>query len=134
MTTYQLDTNVLLRYLTQDVLSQSKRVRSLMSLARRRVVSLQVCEPIFVETAVMLRNYYKYPRVTIYKLLSDLLNAPELDIEHRERLSKATALYHDTTIDFIDCILLICAGTQDQQVFSFDAKVTLLASSSEQSH
>ena len=123
MIIYTLYTNCLLRYLTCDIPTQAKKVRNLMSTAKKHQVRLSVCEPIFIETAVMLKNYFKYDRDKVFLLLSDLLAAPELEIENRDRLAKATVLYHETSVDFTDCILLIYAQTQRYKVFTFDSKL-----------
>lgn len=123
MTSYQLDTNALLRYLTQDIPALAKQVHDLIIQAQKNRVRLYVCEPVFIETAVMLRNYYKFPKPQVAELLISLLSAKELIIENSANLSKACAIYRDTSIDLIDSILLIRSQTLKHQLFTFDQKL-----------
>ncbi len=98
-----------------------------MNLAKKHKAELHICEPIFIETAVMLKNYYKYNREKVFSLLSDLLAATDLAIENRDRLIQATSLYRETSIDFPDCILIIHARINQLKVLTFDEKVKNIA-------
>lgn len=126
---YQLDTNCLLRYLTRDIPAQAKQMHQLVSETSTNQHQLFICEPIFIETAVMLKNYFKFPKDKVASLLIDLLSTPIFDIENHDLLLKATALYEDQPLDFVDCILFIRAQTHNHQIFTFDSKLTNLAQS-----
>jgi predicted nucleic-acid-binding protein len=127
MTTYQLDTNVLLRYLTRDIPTQAKQALQLVNQAEKKEVTLEICEPVFIETAVMLRNYYKFPKTRVVNFLKDLLLSPCFRIENSHLLSLAIVTYSQSPIDFVDSILLIRSQTLNHKLFSFDRHLTSLA-------
>ncbi len=130
----QLDTNALLRYTTNDVPKEADMVEMLIKKAKEGTVSLYICEPIFIETAVMLKQYFKFPKGKIVSALSFLINSPELHIENRQNLLRALGVYAEHSVDFVDCVLLVRAQTQKRQVFTFDSKLALLASSQEKAN
>ena len=74
MTHYQLDTNVLLRYLTHDIPIQAKVVKQLFKKAQQKKVRVEVSEPVFIEITVALRNYFKFPKIKVVPLLKTLLS------------------------------------------------------------
>ncbi len=129
MRSYQLDTNALLRYITNDIRVQADQVELLFKKAIKGSVSLHICEPVFIETAVMLRNYFKFPKNKIVEALTPLLNSPELEIENRHQLTLAISIYSNKDLDLVDCILLIRAQNRKQQIFTFDSKLQTLFSS-----
>lgn len=126
MTSYQIDTNALLRFLTGDIPVQQAQVEKLINSSRKHLVNLHVCEPVFIETAVMLRNYYKYPRQQIVNLLTVLLNSPELIIENRKLLIKSLDTYAENSIDFVDSVLLVRTESHKHRLFTFDHHLTNL--------
>ena len=130
----QFDTNALLRYTTNDVPKEADIVEILIKKAKDGTVSLYICEPIFIETAVMLKQYFKFPKGKIVSVLSFLINSPELNIENRQNLLRALGVYAEYSVDFVDCVLLVRAQTQGRQVFTFDSKLALLASSQEKAN
>ena len=120
MISYQLDTNTLFRFLTNDIPRQRSQVEDLIRKAKRHQVTLHVCEPIFIETAVTLKNYFKYPKNKIVDLLGLLINSSELTIENRQLLIKSLDTYADHALDFVDCVLLMRTQTLNHRLFSFD--------------
>ncbi len=131
---YQLDTNVLLRYLTHDIPGKYQKVRLLFDLAKKGRMTLHICEPVFIETAVMLRNYFKFPKEKIISFLQDLLNASHLIIENSTQLASAVTVYSQYPIDLVDAVLLVRSQIHRRQIFTFDSKLALLASAQEKSN
>ena len=129
MISYQLDTNALLRFLTNDIPSQRSQVEDLIRKSRLHQVTLHICEPIFIETAVTLKNYFKYPRDKIVSLLGLLINSPELIIENHQLLVQSLDLYADHPLDFVDCILHNRAQTKNHRLFTFDSQLQKIHSS-----
>ncbi|KKU06435.1 MAG: PilT protein domain protein [Candidatus Magasanikbacteria bacterium GW2011_GWA2_45_39] len=130
----QLDTNALLRYTTNDIPKEADMVEVLIKKAKEGTVSLYICEPIFIETAVMLKQYFKFPKGKIVSILSFLINSPELHIENRQGLLRALGVYAEYSVDFVDCVLLVRTQMQNQQIFTFDVRLSLLASSQEKAN
>lgn len=129
MNTWQLDTNVLLRFLTQDDPAKAKEVDILFSKAEQGKFRLEICEPVFVETAVSLRNYFKFPRDQVTELLKTLLSRAWLQIENHEVISQALHFYQSSALDLVDCLIFIRAKINKQRIFTFDAKLNELVES-----
>lgn len=127
MQSYQLDTNALLRYLTHDIPGEYQKTQQLFNQAKKGRVKLAICEPVFLETAVMLRNYFKFPKDKVVSFLHDLLNISYLTIENASQLAPAISLYSQNSIDLVDAIFLIRAQIGQQQVFTFDSHLSRLA-------
>lgn len=134
MDEYQVDTNALLRYLAHDIPGEYQKTRWLFNKAKNGRVALDICEPVFIETAVMLKNYFKFPKGQITSFLHDLLNTSYLNIENASQLASAVNLYSQNSIDLVDAILLIRAQTNRQKIFTFDSRLSLLASSQEKAN
>ena len=123
MNTWQLDTNVLLRFLTQDDPAKAKEVDTFFLKAEQGKVRLEISEPVFVETAVSLRNYFKFPRERVTELLKTLISRSWLQIENHDIVSQALSYYQSHTLDFVDCLIFIRAQKYNQKIFTFDAKL-----------
>lgn len=129
MDEYQLDTNALLRYLTHDIIGEYQKTRTLFNQAKNGRMKLYVCEPVFLETAVMLKRYFKFPKEKVVSFLRDLLNTSYLNIENSAQLASAVNIYSQNSIDLVDAILLMRAQVNRQRIFTFDSRLLLLASS-----
>lgn len=129
MTTYQVDTNALLRFLTGDIPRQAKATENLLGQAKQQLVSLEICEPVFIETAVALRNYFKFPKVKVVEMLESLLSFPGTEIENHHQITQALAIYSQMDLDLTDCLVYLRAKAKHQRIFTFDSHLSLLASS-----
>ena len=128
MTTYQIDTNALLRFLTKDIPRQAKATENLLSRAKRQLVDLEICEPVFIETTVALRNYFKFPKKKVAEMLESLLSFPNIYIENRQQIAQALTIFSQMDLDLTDCLIYLRAKVKQQQIFTFDRKLSLLAS------
>lgn len=134
MTTYQVDTNALLRFLTKDVPRQAKATENLLNQAWQRLVNLEICEPVFIETAVALRNYFKFPKIKVVEMLESLLSFPNIDIENRQQIAQALDIFAQVDLDLTDCLIYLRAKAKRQRIFTFDSKLSLLASAQEKAN
>jgi predicted nucleic-acid-binding protein len=102
-----LDTNVIVRYLTQDDRTQSRKANAIIDAAlaggeRIHLDTVVVCELVWV-----LRSAYGYDRATIVDALSKLLEAAQLSIDDRDRLRDAAGRYGQGVGDFADYVLAL---------------------------
>ena len=117
-----LDTNVLVRYFTQDDPAQSRRASAFMeshcTVEDPGYVSLVVlCELVWVLDAG-----YGYAKPDILRLLRGMTSAPALTLEKHERVSRALALYEKGKAGFADCLIACsCEDETAVPVFTFDA-------------
>lgn len=128
MTDYQLDSNVILRFLVGDDVKKRTQVEGLLRQAKEGKVRLIISEPIMLEVAVGLRNYYKYSREKIVELLRIISNLEWLTIENKDSLISTLHYYEQYALDFADCQLLSNIKRYGQKLFSFDKKLMEIAS------
>ena len=103
-----LDTNILIRYVTQDDALLTPRANAIMS-------SLTVEEPGWIaltalaEFAWVMSRRFKIDRAGIHFILQQLMSQPKLMLEQHELVRKATGLYLLGNVDFSD-YLVACSG------------------------
>jgi len=100
-----LDTNVLLRYLTQDDPPQAK-------LADQRIDRLDagdnrgfINSVVLCETLWVLAKGYHYSRTDIDKVVDQLLLTREFEMENRSLVWAALHDFRDGAADFADCLI-----------------------------
>jgi predicted nucleic-acid-binding protein len=99
-----LDTNVLLRYVTQDDPEQSpKASRLIESLTAESPGYLTVVS--IIELAWVLTGCYGGTKEEIRKVLETLLRARELVIAEADTVWKALCVYRNSRADFADCLI-----------------------------
>ena len=104
-----LDTNVIVRYLVQDDPEQaavaSHVFEDVLSTGNRGFVSSVVlCEVVWV-----LKRGYKVRKPGLCRVLRGLLAAEELELEHRDLVSKAVDRFESGKADFSDYLVGECA-------------------------
>jgi predicted nucleic-acid-binding protein len=100
-----LDTNVLVRYLTQDEPAQAR-------LATRKIKELNADRnPGFINTIVLcetiwvLSRGYGYPREAMANTIEHILLAEEFEIEQRSLAWAALQDFRNGQADFADCLI-----------------------------
>lgn len=100
-----LDTNVLVRYLTQDDVSQSRRANRLISEALDRGESLHLSTIVLCETVWVLRWAYHAGKPELLRTLARILDTAEFSVEDSDGCREALALYQDGQGDFPEYLL-----------------------------
>jgi len=117
-----LDTNILIRYVTQDDVQLTPRANAIMD-------SLTAESPGWISLTAMaefvwvLSRRFKIDRTRIHIVLQQLLVQPNLAIEQQELVRKAAAQYLRGTADFSD-YLVACSGeiAGCKETVTFDRK------------
>ena len=101
-----LDTNVIIRYVTNDNPDQSARSLALLREVEDGERSVMTCEGVFVEAVQVLesKRLYNLPRSEIRSVLTDLIELPGLQIPHKSTYIRALDLYASTSLDFVDTL------------------------------
>jgi predicted nucleic-acid-binding protein len=117
-----LDTNVILRFVTQDHPTQS-------AAANRLMESFSIDKPGFVPTICVielvwaLKTFYKAKSSDIGQAVETLLRAEGLIIERSELVWQALRLFTKTSADFADCLIERCAHAEGcDHTATFDRK------------
>lgn len=116
-----LDTNVLVRYLSQDDVRQSvaanKLIESLSS-HKRAFLSLVT----LLETVWVMEGRYGATRSEIRSILEDLLKQDGFEIQEADSLREALIHYARPSVDLHDALILCLAHQRKAKVLTFDKK------------
>lgn len=126
MITFLVDSNIFLRYILKDNVTQWKLAQDYFIKARRGEVKLIFLSDVILEIEFVLRKYYRKSNQEISQYLSSLLAAPYIEIEKREILYSAFAVYQHTNIEIVDLILYFTAKSQEARILTFDKRLTKL--------
>jgi len=96
------DTNLFLRFLTNDVPDQAQAVHQLLLQAAQGKVSLITTSLVIAEIVWTLESFYKETKENIQQLILSFLNTPGLKVDNGELIVHALRWYVDKNIDFID--------------------------------
>ena len=100
-----LDTNVLVRYLTEDDEVQAERAAALVEGALSRGEKLYVGHVVLCELAWVLGGAYRRPRSDIAAALRGLLSAAQVQVEDADLAHRALARYERGRAGFADFLI-----------------------------
>jgi predicted nucleic-acid-binding protein len=100
-----VDTNVLVRYLTQDDPAQAEAVDSLVSTSVKNAVRLHIDDVVLCELVWVLRGAYRFNKSTITSTIEKILDTTLFTFEDRDLLRRALVQYQDGTGDFADYVI-----------------------------
>lgn len=110
-----LDTNVVLRYLLKDV-------PDMFEIASANKKSDCVVYPeVVAEVVYVLKSVYKVERIDISDSVICFLD--EVISEKKEAIIKGLSLFAETTLDFVDCLLIAYHECYGYDVLTFDKKM-----------
>ena len=118
-----LDTNVIVRYLTQDDDAQSAAASKLISNLNQDQPGY-ICSVVLAEICWVLSKSYKENRDDISDAVEGLLRSNDLVVENSEASYRALAVYRDSTsIDFADALIAETASLAGaEEIVTFDQK------------
>lgn len=120
-----LDTNVLIRHLTQDHADHSPRSSRLIADVFAGIQIVHVSETMIFETVFTLSSMYKVPRAEISEVLIPFLRNQHIRCHRRLELT-ATLEYWaaQTPLSYADCYHLTLARSLGlTEIYSFDKKI-----------
>ena len=97
-----VDTDIFLRYLTNDVPKQADAVERLLRRAGAGEIVLVTGIMVIAEIVWTLESFYKLPRVEIQARVRAIINTPGLEVHDRIVISQAISDYVDKNVDFGD--------------------------------
>jgi predicted nucleic-acid-binding protein len=115
-----IDTNILVRYLTQDDAKQARLAEQAMQRATVAGEPLYINQIVLCETAWVLDRAYGHARQDIAATLEQLLRVQQFEIEGKAAAWLALADYQAGKADFADCLI----GVNNRQA-GCDATLTL---------
>jgi predicted nucleic-acid-binding protein len=100
-----LDTNVIVRYVTQDDREQFRRADAVFAAAAASGDKLYVNAVVLCELVWVLRAAYKEPRERIAEVIEALLETPEVVVEDADLARRALDDWKSAAADFTDCFI-----------------------------
>ena len=100
-----VDTNVVVRLVTQDDPKQARRVDGLLAECAERDEKLHVTAVVLCEIAWVLRSAYRHARDEIARVLDALLETPEFVVQDADLARRALADYRAGHADFADHLI-----------------------------
>lgn len=124
-----LDTNVLVRWLTNDDPVQSRMAAALFDDAIKAGEILYVPVTVLLETEWVLRSRYRFGKAALTGMVDGLLSARELELQDEAAIEYALWLFkQDLAEDFADCLHVALASTVKRgPLMTFDAAASRLA-------
>lgn len=110
-----IDVSVILRYLLGDHPQMSEEAKKVIE------DGAFTLPEVLAEVVYVLNGVYKVERTEIAKTLIDFLD--EISIENQETVCEALSLFSETSLDFVDCILIARHRILGDEVVSFDKKL-----------
>ena len=110
-----IDANVILRFLLKDNTEQAEIAKD--------VIKKGACTrtEVIAEVTYVLDSVYNMKRTDTYKCLVAILDL--VRVEDKKAIKEALEIYRDSTLDFVDCVLIGRNHILKEEVFSFDKKL-----------
>lgn len=117
------DTNLFLRYLTNDAPAQADLVESLLQRAAKGKVNLVTTSMVIAEIVWTLESYYELDKKEIQTMVLGILNTDGLDVIDSDLVLQAIVPYADKNVDFIDAFNAAWMVKNDvDKIYTFDQK------------
>jgi len=118
-----LDTNIFLRYLTNDDPEKADRVEQLLRKAASGKIALVTTELVIAEIIWVLESYYEVDKEQIAEQVRAILATEGLETINGDLVSQALEYYISDNIDFIDgYIAALMQKKGITEIFSYDKK------------
>ena len=115
------DTNVLLRYLLNDVPEQYQESFAFFEKVRTGEEEAELLESVIVEAVYILTKFYNVPRIAAAESLKGILLYKGVINSDQEQMLAALGMYADSSFDIVDCILAV--KSKGRVLFTFDKKL-----------
>jgi uncharacterized protein len=117
------DTNLFLRYLTNDIPAQADTVETLLKRAAKGDALLTTTNLVIAEIVWTLESFYRLSKKDISNKVLAILNTRGLNVEDSDLLLQAAVWYAEKNVDFIDAFNAAWMLQQDiSKVATFDLK------------
>ena len=121
-----LDTNIVMRLLVRDDLSQAEAAKRLISSLTPENRGF-ICREAMTELIWILERVYEHSKTDIAEAVLDLIASADLEIENHEDVTKSLYRYVQGGVDFADLMILAAANDQGAlPLYTFDRKLARL--------
>ena len=118
-----LDTNLLVRYLTEDEPAKAEAVERLLKQAAQGDIRLVIPAVVVAELVWVLESFYKMAEEPIADLVDALLQTPGLKVQEERLIRRVVAVYRENKVDFIDAWIMAFARERSVRlIYTYDKK------------
>ena len=118
-----VDTNLFIRYLTNDDPEKADRVSQLLDEAAAGKVTLVTTEMVLAEVVWVLESSYGLGNAEVSPLMRGILSTPGLQVINGSVVARAVEIYESQNVDFVDgYVAAVMERDQIDEVYSFDRK------------
>jgi predicted nucleic-acid-binding protein len=118
-----VDTNLFIRYLTNDDPLLADRVERLLDDAAIGSVQLVTTELVMAEAVWVLESSYHLKHSQIAPLLRGIIATPGMEVINADLIGKALVMYELLNIDFVDAYIAALMEKQGiKDIYSYDRK------------
>lgn len=121
-----LDTNILLRHLTQDHPDHSARATALLRRVAKGEITVDTGDTVVFETVFTLQRFYRTSRADIRAVLLPLLALPCVQLRGKRRYRRVFELYVSLpALSFADCYHVALVESRSvREIVSFDQELS----------
>lgn len=118
-----LDTNLLVRYLTNDEPLKAKAVDNLLNKALNGELKIIIPSIVIAELTWVLESFYKMGPDKVSELVEAIMNTPGIEVMDKTLIKSALLLYRNKHIDLIDAWIIEFAREKVvKTIYTFDSK------------
>ena len=118
-----IDTNLFIRYFTNDDPQKADRVELLLTQAAKGKIKLITTEMVLAEVVWGLESYYDLEKLRIAEMLKAILATPGLEVLNGKIVQNAIPYYAQQNIDFVDAYIVALMQKHGiEGIYSFDKK------------
>ena len=118
-----IDTNLFIRYLTNDDPKLADRVEQLLDDAATGSAQLVTTELVMAESVWVLESSYRLTHAQIAPLIRGILATPGLEVINGDLVGKALVMYELQNLDFVDAYIAALMEKQGiKDIYSYDRK------------
>jgi predicted nucleic acid-binding protein len=123
MKTCFVDTNLFVRYLTDDDPEKADRFETLLNEATGGKIKLITSDLVMAELIWVLESSYDLQPAAITPMIRAILATPGLEVINGAVVGRALEIYQDQNVDFVDAhIVALAEKLNISEIYSFDKK------------
>ena len=114
-----IDAKVIVSYLVNNEPNKYKKARDFFDLVKLGRIKVILEQAVFVETILVLSNFYEIPRDKIKAALNGLLEYKGIYNFEKEILVEALSIYVQTNLSIVDCVITAKGNLQNIEIENF---------------
>jgi len=116
-----LDTNIFIRFLTDDVPEKVDACEEIFKKAVEKQETLFTTDLVIAEIVWVLESFYELPKKEVQDKVEKILNTSNLICPHRDLILSALVLYSEKNIDYIDAYNALTLKEKGiEELYSYD--------------